>query len=59
MDNHDLSERAHKLNQRTSILSDKMREINELSMNAALANQAAAAKTSSSTRVSVEVGLRA
>jgi hypothetical protein len=54
IDNHDLGERTHKLNQRTSVLSDKMREINELSMNAALANQAVAAKTSRSTRVNVE-----
>ncbi|KAG9196556.1 hypothetical protein G6011_01677 [Alternaria panax] len=55
MDNHDLSERTHKLNQRTSVLSNKMREINDLSMNAALANRAAAAKTSRSTRVNVEL----
>lgn len=55
MESHSLSERTHELNVRTSILNDKIRELNETSTKAACANLAAAAKTSNSTRVNVEV----
>ncbi|KAI8935688.1 hypothetical protein NX059_007209 [Plenodomus lindquistii] len=52
---HSLSQRTHDLNERTSLLNDRIRELNEMSAQAACANQAAAAKTSRSTRVNVEL----
>ncbi|KAF1845932.1 uncharacterized protein K460DRAFT_417114 [Cucurbitaria berberidis CBS 394.84] len=55
IESHHLSERTHELNVRTSVLNDKIRELNEKSTEAACANQAAAAKTSRSTRVNVEL----
>ncbi|EUC36893.1 hypothetical protein COCCADRAFT_33883 [Bipolaris zeicola 26-R-13] len=52
---HKLNERMHKLNEETCVLNKEMRELNERSTEAACANQAEAIKTSSSTRVNVEL----
>ncbi|KAH9860765.1 hypothetical protein J1614_012098 [Plenodomus biglobosus] len=55
LESHELSEQTHRLNVRSSDLNEKLRELNEKSADAACANLAAAAKTSRSTRVNVEL----